>query len=232
VILGLRHSWLSREALAFGIFVKLATLLVAAEILAPNWLAARPVVLRGLLAAVVVSGLCGVSCSVMVYHVVRRPFWRASVSGVKFAGTTLVLGLATALASLGLSKGLASGGTPQLVARVAGAMILVSAAKLAFEARDRRNWDEDDAASEPLRRTARLLRGPLKRSAGLRRFLGVAGGMVLPGLVVVGVVSGDRGVAAATASLMMAATIGGELIERSLFFRAVTRLQIPGGRPS
>ena len=39
----------------------------------------------------------------MVYHVVRRPFWRASASGVKFAGTTVVLGLATALASLGVS---------------------------------------------------------------------------------------------------------------------------------
>jgi formate dehydrogenase iron-sulfur subunit len=51
-------------------------------------------------------------------------------------------------------------------------------------------------------------------------------------LVVVGTVSGDRGVAAAAAMLVLAATIGGELIERSLFFRAVTRPKMPGGLPS
>ena len=102
-ILGLRHSWLSREVLAFGIFAKAATLFVAVEVLAPGWVAGRPGLRTGLLATVAASGICGVWCSVMVYHVVRRPFWRASSSGVKFAGTTLVLGLATAMASLGVS---------------------------------------------------------------------------------------------------------------------------------
>jgi Fe-S-cluster-containing dehydrogenase component/DMSO reductase anchor subunit len=223
-ILGLRHSWLSREVLAFGLFAKLAMVLVAAELLLPGW----PRVRVGLLVAVVASGLGGVGCSVMVYHVVRRPFWRASASGVKFSGTTLWLGLATALASLDVA------GLPETAARlvppVAGALMLVSALKLGFEARDRRERDGD--ASDPLVRTAWLLRVPLKRPAGLRQFLGVAGGLVLPGLVVVGAVSGDRGVAAAAALLVLAASIGGELIERSLFFQAVTRPKMPGGLPS
>ena len=100
-ILGLRHSWLSREVLAFGLFAKLATAFVAAELLAPSWLSDHSLLRAVALSTVVVSGLCGVGCSVMVYHVVRRPFWRASLSGVKFAGTTILLGLATALASLG-----------------------------------------------------------------------------------------------------------------------------------
>ncbi len=39
----------------------------------------------------------------MVYHVVRREFWRARYGGVKFAGTAVVLGLATALATLGIA---------------------------------------------------------------------------------------------------------------------------------
>lgn len=231
-VLGLRHSWLSREVVAFGLYVGLATAFVAVELLAPGWVAGRPVLRAGMLAAAALSGLCGVGCSVMVYHVVRRPFWRAPVSGVKFAGTTLVLGLATALASLGVSMNGASGGMTRLVSLTAGTLTLVSAAKLGFEARDRRERGGDDETSEPLRRTARLLRGPLKRPAGLRRYLGVAGGLVLPGVVVVGAVAGDRGVAAAAAVLVMAASTGGELIERSLFFRAVTRPKMPGGLPS
>ena len=103
-ILGLRHSWLSREVLALGLFAKLATVFVAAEVLAPAWVAGHAWLRAGLLAAVAAAGLCGVGSSVMVYHVVRRPFWRASIGGVKFAGTALVLGLATAvLTSLGFS---------------------------------------------------------------------------------------------------------------------------------
>ena len=100
-ILGLRHSWLSREVLAFGLFAKLATAFVAAES-ARAGLALWPLVVAGRRCWRPWSSpaSCGVGCSVMVYHVVRRPFWRASSSGVKFAGTTVLLGLATALASL------------------------------------------------------------------------------------------------------------------------------------
>jgi hypothetical protein len=156
------------------------------------------------------------------------------VSGVKFAGTTVVLGLATALASLGVSMAGASGGVTgaaaSLVPLLAGAMMLVSVAKLWFEAGGRQG--SDGAGSEPLRRTDRLLRGPLKRPAGLRRFLGVAGGLVFPALAVVGTVSDDRGLAASSSVVSLAASIGGELIERYLFFRAVTRPRMPGGQPS
>ena len=221
-ILGLRHSWLSREVLAFGVFAKLATVFVAAEIFAPGWVAGRPTLRLGLLAAVVVSGLCGVGCSVMVYHAVRRPFWRASIGGVKFAGTTVVLGLATGLASLGASRPDAT-----IIPMIAGALMLATAAKLGFESRDRREQD-----GEPLRRTAWLLHGPLRRPAGLRCFLGAAGGLVMPALAIAAAVSGDRGAASAAAVLALTASIVGELIERSLFFRAVTRPKMPGGLPS
>ncbi len=109
-ILGWRHSWLSREVITFGLFAMLATVFVAAEVVAPGWVAGHPAARAGLLVSVVLAGLAGVGSSVMVYHVVRRPFWHASVSGVKFAGTTLVLGLATALASVVISTRGPAGG--------------------------------------------------------------------------------------------------------------------------
>ncbi len=209
---------------------------VAAEVLATDWLAGRPVWRLGLLMAVVAAGVCGVASSVMVYHAVRRPFWRAASSGVKFAGTALVLGLATALASLGVASCGGSRGAAEspvsLAPIVAGTLMVASSAKLWWEAGDRRERHEDEVGSEPLRRTAWLLRVPLKRPAGLRRFLGWAGGVVLPALTIAGTLSGDRGAAVAAAVLALSASIGGESIERSLFFRAVTRPKMPGGLPS
>jgi formate dehydrogenase iron-sulfur subunit len=221
--LGLRHSWLSREIIAFGLFAKLATAFVAAEWLFPRLLASHPWMRILALSTVVLAGVCGVSCSVMVYHVVRRPFWRASSSGLKFAGTTLSLGLAAALVGVAASEPAAP-----LVVMIAVALMAATAAKLWFESRERIEGEGDG----PLRRTAWLLRGPLKRPVGLRNFLGVAGGVALPALAMVGSSSGDRGAVMAAAVLSLAAATASEIIERSLFFRAVTRSKMPGGLPS
>ena len=108
-LIGMRHSWLSREVLAFGLFVTLATVYVALVVLSPGWFAAAWGVRAALLGLVVATGSAGVACSVLVYHVVRRPYWRATYGGVKFAGTAVVLGLATALAALGIAVAESSG---------------------------------------------------------------------------------------------------------------------------
>ena len=77
-LIGMRHSWLSREVLAFGLFAMLATVYVALVVLSPGWFAAAWAVRAALLGLVVATGFAGVACSVLVYHVVRRPFWRAT----------------------------------------------------------------------------------------------------------------------------------------------------------
>jgi formate dehydrogenase iron-sulfur subunit len=225
-VLGVRHSWLSREVVTLGLFAKLAAAYTAAETLAPGWLAGRPGLRVGLLAAVVVAGLSGVGSSVMVYHVVRRPFWRASSGGVKFAGTTVVLGLAAALACLGAARiGPPGRGTsPGALPAIACALALASLAKLWFEAGDRRERDEFSTLGQ----TARLLRGPLKRVVGCRRFLGVTGGVVLPALAVVGTFGRDPGIVASATFLAFAAAAAGELLERFLFFTAVAMPKMPG----
>ena len=225
-ILGLRHSWLSREVVTLGLFAKLAAVFMAAQLFAPAWLVDRPGFRTGLLATVVMAGLSGVGSSVMVYHVVRRPFWRASSAGIKFAGTAVVLGLATALACLaGTMIGPINRATsPHALSAIACFLAVASILKLWFEAGDRREPDW----STPLGQTARLLRGPLKRVFGCRRFLGVTGGLVLPALAVVGAIGRDGGVASSSAFLALAACLAGELLERSLFFTAVAKRKMPG----
>jgi Fe-S-cluster-containing dehydrogenase component/DMSO reductase anchor subunit len=228
-VLGFRHSWLSREVVALGVFAKLAAAYVAAEALAPGWLAARPGLRAAGLAAVVAAGAAGVGCSVMVYHVVRRTLWRAASGGVKFAGTAVVLGLAAALASLGVAAlGREGGSAAAALPAVAAALALATLAKLRTEAADRLAVDEPG----PPGTTARLLRGPLKRVAGARLFFGVAGGVALPALAAAGAAGGDRGAAASSALLALGSALGGEFLERSLFFTAAARPRTPGGLPS
>ncbi|SIO24747.1 nitrate reductase (quinol-dependent), transmembrane subunit [Singulisphaera sp. GP187] len=204
-LIGLRHSWLSREVAAFGLFANVALAHGAALWFRPDWLGLSA-------AAAAATGLVAVFCSVMVYHVVHRPFWRGGRCGLKFFGTSIVVGLAGALAT--------SGGAQRLAVGLAAA----SLAKLAFETSILMHLR--DPQMTPLRRTALLLRGPLAKAVALRLGLGLTGGVVLPLALATGAVP------AAAAWVALAAVLGGELAERYLFFAAVVRPKMPGGLAS
>jgi len=120
--LGWRKSWLSREIIFFGVYFHLA----AAQI-ATLWFP-LPVPKSLLEASVVISGLIGVFCSVMVYVDTRRTLWSLRLSGAKFFGTTILLGVA---ASVALSLVLGNTVLNLLIA----ALIIISAAKLGWEAK-------------------------------------------------------------------------------------------------
>ncbi len=87
--LGLRRSWLSREILAFGLWMPLA--LAAAALPSPP-----------LLWAATASGLLAVGCSAMVYIDTRRPSWRAARTLPSFFGA-VALGAAALPASPALA---------------------------------------------------------------------------------------------------------------------------------
>ncbi|HJV09430.1 MAG TPA: DmsC/YnfH family molybdoenzyme membrane anchor subunit, partial [Acidimicrobiales bacterium] len=76
---GFRHSWLSREVAALGLFAALAGLAVATE---------SPLVQ----ATAAMAGLIGVGCSAMLCVVTRRPSWRAGVTLPRFVLGSLVGG--------------------------------------------------------------------------------------------------------------------------------------------
>jgi formate dehydrogenase iron-sulfur subunit len=228
-LIGIRHSWLSREVLAFGLFGGLATVEVALEFVGPDAWGMTHGFRAGLLGMVVFLGAAGVACSVLVYHVVRRPFWRASLGGVKFGGTAIVLGLATALAGNGMAAVFHAGGQPTEWAFLTAAIGLIAAscAKLWFEAWTVRGFAS--SALPALRGTALLLSGSLERAAVIRCLLGVLGGMLLPLLAVVLMATAGAAVGAAAAVLALAASIAGEMAERYLFFSAVVRPKMAGG---
>jgi formate dehydrogenase iron-sulfur subunit len=71
-LIGLRHSWLSREIATFGAFAAFATPHVALSILLPDWYGRHPALALTLSGLSLAAGSAGVACSVMVYHATRR----------------------------------------------------------------------------------------------------------------------------------------------------------------
>ena len=96
--------------------------------------------------------------------------------------------------------------------------------KLAFEQRIYRDYVDDDAITlTALNKTACLLTGEFGLIARLRVACLILGGVVLP--VLIGVNHQGSGWAGATLALC----VGGELLERYLFFTAVAPVKMPGG---
>jgi Fe-S-cluster-containing dehydrogenase component/DMSO reductase anchor subunit len=220
-LIGLRHSWLSREVATLGLFAKLAIVHAGLILLMPAWYASHSSLRLVLAASVVVTGIAGVFSSVMVYHVVRRPFWHASSGGVKFAGTALVLGLSAALLVAVGSR------SPRVEKSLAVGLMAAVAAKLGFEASLLRHLRDPQITS--LRRSAHLVRWVLRGPALQRLMLGLSGGIAVPLFLLVAGTMIDPTVKAAFAVLGMLALLGGEIAERYLFFAAVVKPKMPGG---
>ncbi len=256
-ILGIRHSWLSREVVAFGLFAAASGLCFGLAALRPEFLAilpsfarsavasalgllpvglgsclnrvvaigGRPGVALGLDLGATVLGLIGVATSVMVYHVCRRPSWRAGVAGTKFAGTALVLGLSSWIVAANWAAVAEGSRSPSL--RLASFGLLAAlAAKLLFEGAQ--FLPLRDRELTPEKRSALLILGPLRGLWWGRLALGIAGGLVAArALASAGLGSFPRA-AAVEASVGFVLLIGGELAERALFFASVAKPKMPG----
>jgi Fe-S-cluster-containing dehydrogenase component/DMSO reductase anchor subunit len=235
-VIGLRHSWLSREIVAFSTFAALAVAYAGALWFGP----ARPgAAVDGLGFLVAAVGAFGVGCSVMIYAVTGRAWWRTNRTALRFALTAVACGLATTLATT-LTGALARGG--EVTARAAGEAavplaLLVAAVvglKLAWEGAFLLRVRRGGVPEDDLDRSARLLLGP--ELGGLTRWrfgLGLLGGVALPLVVAVLCAAPDPSVGAA-AMLAAVATIGvvaGELCERAGFFAAVTSPSMPRELP-
>jgi formate dehydrogenase iron-sulfur subunit len=219
-VLGLRHSWLSREIVAFGAFAGLATVHAGMALAGAH----HHLVSRVLPPAIAVAGIGGVTCSVLIYAVTGRRWWRVRTLAVKFGLTTVLGGLATVLLVLSVI------GVADEAARViAVALVAATSTKLVAEAmilRHRRG-----PAGDELARTARLLLGPLALHTRWRVVLGLLGGVAAPLLwtAAARAVPDTPGPAVLIAVLGVGALVAGELIERLQMFTASSPDRMPGG---
>ena len=233
-VLGLRRSWLSREIVAFGLFAKLAAVYAAVLWFLPNAEATSwPGILGG---SVVVAGLAGVFCSIMIYYCTRRPFWSGSHTFVKFSLTTVWLGLSAVLTVSVLSAGFMESLGVRDLMTVYGywlcrGLIGVAAVKLLNEAALFGHLASKQTT--PLNRSARLMIGELAVWTRCRFACGVLGGLVLPA-VLLGQASAAPAnqmtgtMIAAVCLVSFGLSVVGELLERTLFFTAAVAPRMPG----
>jgi DMSO reductase anchor subunit len=231
-IVGLRTSWLSREIVAFGLFAGLAIIYAGLSWTGFEALSAWRAPLG---IAVVVTGLAGVACSILIYQCTGRELWSGARTSWRFLLTGVVLGIsATLLLSL-IGSACSSSLTITDVMRdygraLAGALLLSAGTKLLGEAlifvhlRDRLHT--------PLKRSALLLTGDIARFTFCRFLLGAMGGLLLPWWLVSDAATAE-GTTGWPALLIAGASFGcllaGELLERYLFFTAVATPRMPGG---
>lgn len=208
VFLGWRKSWFSREAIAFGLYLKALAALTATLWFKPELLPANVRPAASWFAAFL--GLVSVFCSVMLYVDTRRRFWSFGRTAGKFFGSTLVLGLAA--------------GAPLIPSPTAWTAVGIAfIAKLAVEFEILGSLKLTNRSE--LHRSARLITGHFRKLGIARLAVGVVGGLVVPGLVLGGLISMTPVAGLVAASLLMA----GEVCERVLFFAAVAPDKMPGG---
>jgi Fe-S-cluster-containing dehydrogenase component/DMSO reductase anchor subunit len=213
-VLGLRHSWLSREIVAFGAFAALAP----AHALARWWASAgagRTAAATGALATL--AGLAGVACSVMIYAVTGRPWWRPARTAASFALTTVACGTAVVLAAEATTTGVPH----RALAAVAAVATLASAGLDAAVLACARRRGGHLAAPAALLGAG----GPLAGLARLRAALAVAGG----GAVALAARLAPGGTALAAAAAGALLVTAAALVERHLFFCAGVAQRPAGG---
>lgn len=208
IFLGLRKSWLSREALVFGVWFALATIHTGVRL---EWIPVPAGPLRSVLATTTaVCGLAGLFCSVMIYVDTRRSFWRFGNTGPRFFGTAVILGLSSVLC--------AAGAPAQLGFALFGATVL----KLILETSALVPLNADRDKLTPARQSTLVLRGPLRTASELRVLAAFLGGILVPLIIALGAAP------ASAAWLALVFNLLGELTERYLYFRAVDAPKMPG----
>jgi DMSO reductase anchor subunit len=200
-VLGLRTSWMSREILAFGAFAVLAMTYAVV-----CFTGIAPFVREALGGMVAAIGVIGIACSVLIYHVTRKAWWSASLTGFKFFMTAAVLGLASTIVTERDLCVLSQLVVVACVIKVAGELAVF------VHLRDKRYTE--------LKRSAMLLAHDLRHWTQLR-FVAIAfGGIVIP-------LVAQPSLGSAIASFVL--LVIGELLERTLFFAAASAPGMPKG---
>ncbi len=235
-ILGWRTSWMSREILAFGFYLPVV---LAAAALGVGWAVAHsgsgmppplramtPFLLSILKPAALVAGLLGTVSSIMIYVDTKRAAWSLSRTGWTFIGTTVGLGALGEVIALALGIRWSPGSSLLPIGLLAIVAIGVLGAKAAFEARFL--FAADRGQDRVVARTARLLRGPLRRKMKLRLGFTAAGLTTLSFAVVVLLLRGADAVFVVLALGSLVSCVSGELLERHLYFVSEAGPGMPG----
>jgi len=214
-----RSSWLSREAIALGVFTALATLVALLY-----YLDIDGIVLLFLEAITVITGIYGIYAQSMIYRIKARPSWNRTSTTKRFFGSMYV-GFLLIAAALLVSHG--SQGAIVLLAITLltgmGQMLVILEEVMFY-----RHLDPEDPLYYQLNRTRILLQEHFGKVKRYRIYSLAIFALALPLLAILFAASGLTTAAAIT---LLVATIGAfvsEIAGRYLFYRTVVPLGLAG----
>ncbi|SMP71772.1 nitrate reductase (quinol-dependent), transmembrane subunit [Neorhodopirellula lusitana] len=237
VFLGLRTSWLSREAVVLGKYagaLAVAVALMWLPVVAPyapefltsripDWVSIPSWANNALLAAAILFGVAGLYCSAMIYIATKRKLWRYSRTLPRFFGSGVVVGAALTSFAFWLA-----GGSTTVVSATVLFAAISAAWKLSWEGRFHLHQTLALESSDDLdRRSHRLMTGQLDRFRKLRLWTGWVG--VAACVLAMGAIASES-MLFTTFSMSVACIclLGGEVIERLLYFMSVVYDRMPG----
>ncbi len=211
----IKTSWLSREALALGVFAALMTLVAAL------YFFEVPKGVRLFVEFITLGiGVYGIYAQSMIYRIKARPSWNRVTTNLKFFGVSYIGALLVAL--------LASiYGEMQAVMPLVALAMLGGLSQLFFTYEDIRTLDTIKENAYQLQRTKRILNENFAKVKTTRLVSLVVGALVLPLLALVFI----QNQSAVTLILLLSlfVSFGSELMDRFLFYTTVVPLGMAGG---
>ncbi len=231
-VLGLSHSWLSREIVAFAVFGFLSLAHAVGVYLADAlWPSMAIPGNRWLGWAAAMAGVLAVVCSAMVYAATKREVWNGPGTTARFLGSTVLLGSVTVWFLMEVTVPGESREILPLISSsrhvLAWVCVGCTIGKLAIEFSALRYLGQRHAS--PQKGSAQLLVGHLADVTLARLACGLAGGLMLPALMLGSALMEELGPRRILPLLaLVLAVVAGEVLERFLFFRACVWRRMPG----
>jgi len=212
----IKTSWLSREALALGVFTTFMTFTVASYFLELSS------ILRLALETITLGvGLYGIYAQSMIYRIKARPSWNRITTNLKFFGVSYI-GIFL-LAFISNLSDIHEAIIPLTTLGMLGAL-----SQLFFTYDDIRTLDSKNNEYQ-LQRTKRLLNENFKTVGRFRQITLLLGGVLLPLLALVLVSGSSFFEASIILGIALIVSFSSEISDRYLFFTTVVPLGMAGG---
>lgn len=213
----IKTSWLSREALALGIFVLLMNIVVVMYFVEAPRVAILVVEFLTLLV-----GIFGIHSQAMIYRIKARPAWNRITTNLKFFAT-LHVGVFL-LGFVAVVLGLNGVAIPLLTLAMLGAI-----SQIFFTYEDLRSLKNTKENEYQLLRTARLYDENFSNVKLLRFISIILGGLILPLLVIVLFSAQSFAYASLLMLISLILVFVSEISDRFLFYSTVVPLGMAGG---
>jgi DMSO reductase iron-sulfur subunit len=212
----IKNSWLSREALALGLFTTMMTVTAGLYFfeVSPYLRIVFEVLTLGV-------GIYGIYSQAMIYRIEARPSWNRTTTNLKFFGTAYIGVYLLAFAALVL-------GFSHAVVPLIALALLLAAAQGFFNYEDRRSLGYASPYTYQLEKTQRLYDEVFNRYKTVRYATFAAGALLLPLLVTVLYSAGMTGMSVAVLGLGIVLAVVSELTDRFMFYATAVPLQMAG----